>query len=332
MAKAVLDGHERAAGTAASSISARSTARPGNMARSIMPPPNRASTASPRRWRRKARAPASPSTRSRPAISTPTWSRRCPPDVLGKIVAKIPVGRLGKAEEIARGVAFLCRRGWRLRHRLDAVDQRRPAYVLMPATSVTAARQTIGADRRPRDVDQPGADLLARARGRGARRGLPVNALVAQIDAARLESRPTAQPDLGDPPVAIRARAQRLIRRRRKRAAHRAHRSRNSAGSISSSSMIMQARRHCRRRCRRGHRSRGRSRGERGLASSSAPVGRLAASDRSRQDCGCTRKSPGLGALADAVAELAVEQDQRLFAGVAMSVSHGCTIMRQPRT
>jgi len=30
-----------------------------------------------------------------------------PEDVLGKIVAKIPVGRLGKAHEIARGVAFL---------------------------------------------------------------------------------------------------------------------------------------------------------------------------------------------------------------------------------
>ncbi|RME63029.1 MAG: SDR family oxidoreductase, partial [Alphaproteobacteria bacterium] len=27
--------------------------------------------------------------------------------VLEKIIAKIPVGRLGKAEEIARGVAFL---------------------------------------------------------------------------------------------------------------------------------------------------------------------------------------------------------------------------------
>ena len=31
-----------------------------------------------------------------------------PADVLQKIVAKIPVGRLGQASEIARGVAFLC--------------------------------------------------------------------------------------------------------------------------------------------------------------------------------------------------------------------------------
>jgi len=31
-----------------------------------------------------------------------------PADVLEKIVARVPVGRLGQAEEIARGVAFLC--------------------------------------------------------------------------------------------------------------------------------------------------------------------------------------------------------------------------------
>jgi acetoacetyl-CoA reductase len=30
-----------------------------------------------------------------------------PPEVLAKIVAKIPVGRLGQAYEIARGVTFL---------------------------------------------------------------------------------------------------------------------------------------------------------------------------------------------------------------------------------
>jgi acetoacetyl-CoA reductase len=34
-----------------------------------------------------------------------------PADVLEKIVAKIPVGRLGQAQEIARGVAFLCSDG-----------------------------------------------------------------------------------------------------------------------------------------------------------------------------------------------------------------------------
>jgi len=31
-----------------------------------------------------------------------------PDAVLEKIVAKIPVGRLGQASEIARGVSFLC--------------------------------------------------------------------------------------------------------------------------------------------------------------------------------------------------------------------------------
>jgi acetoacetyl-CoA reductase len=31
-----------------------------------------------------------------------------PEEVLAKIVAKIPVGRLGQADEIARGVVFLC--------------------------------------------------------------------------------------------------------------------------------------------------------------------------------------------------------------------------------
>ena len=34
--------------------------------------------------------------------------RAVPEEVLKKIIAKIPVGRLGHAEEIARAVAFLC--------------------------------------------------------------------------------------------------------------------------------------------------------------------------------------------------------------------------------
>ena len=33
--------------------------------------------------------------------------RSVPPDVLEKIIAKIPAGRLGHAEDIARGVLFL---------------------------------------------------------------------------------------------------------------------------------------------------------------------------------------------------------------------------------
>ena len=38
----------------------------------------------------------------------PLAAAAVPGDVLEKIVAKIPVGRLGQAEEIARGVTFLC--------------------------------------------------------------------------------------------------------------------------------------------------------------------------------------------------------------------------------
>ena len=33
--------------------------------------------------------------------------RAVPPDVLEKIIARIPVGRLGRADDIARGVCFL---------------------------------------------------------------------------------------------------------------------------------------------------------------------------------------------------------------------------------
>ena len=64
-----------------------------------------------------------------------------PADVLEKIVAKIPVGRLGQAQRdrARRGVPVL--RGWRVRHRIDAVDQRRAAYVLTGAGGGYARRR-----------------------------------------------------------------------------------------------------------------------------------------------------------------------------------------------
>ncbi len=130
MAQGGVPGDARAANGAASSTSARSTARPGNTARSTMPPPNRASTASPRRWRRKARAPASLSTRSRRAISIPTWSRRCRPKCWRRSSPRFRSAGWGSAERdrARRGLPVLRRS--RLRHRIDPVDQRRPAHVL----------------------------------------------------------------------------------------------------------------------------------------------------------------------------------------------------------
>ncbi len=54
-----------------------------------------------------------------------------PAEVLTKIVARIPVGRLGKASEIARGVLFLVAdEGGFITGSTD-VHQRRPAHVLM---------------------------------------------------------------------------------------------------------------------------------------------------------------------------------------------------------
>ena len=72
-----------------------------------MPPPNPASTASPRRWPRKARAKGITVNAIAPGYIDTDMVAAVPPDVLEKIVARIPVGRLGKADEIARGVLFL---------------------------------------------------------------------------------------------------------------------------------------------------------------------------------------------------------------------------------
>ena len=105
--------------------------RPGraSTARPTTPRPRPASSASPRRWPRKARK-RHHRQRHRARLhrhrdgaggaGERCWRRSSP---------QIPVGRLGKAEEIARGVLPGRRRG-RLRHRLDPVHQRRPAYVL----------------------------------------------------------------------------------------------------------------------------------------------------------------------------------------------------------
>ena len=122
--------------SAASSISARSTARPGSTARSTTPPPNPASTASPRRWRRRAPPRASPSTRSRRAMSIPTWCARCRRTCSRRSSPSIPVGRLGHAEEIARGVLFLVADDADFITGSTHLDQRRPAYVLSARPSL----------------------------------------------------------------------------------------------------------------------------------------------------------------------------------------------------
>ena len=69
-------------------------------------------------------------------------------------------------------------------------------------------------------------------------RGVPINALVAEIDVARLEFGAAAEPDVGDPPVAIRDRPSRLTRTAwAKRGPASGASAMNRAGSISSSSM-----------------------------------------------------------------------------------------------
>ena len=171
------------AASAASSISARSTARPGNTARSTTPPRNRASTASPRRWRRKARRAASPSTPIAPGYIDTDMVRAVPANVLEKIVARIPVGRLGKAEEIARSGAVPGRRRRRLHHRLDPVGQRRPAYVLrrranaVPAAAVQPASFTLTA--------ADGVALFVMAGGRRRRRAASCKSLMGSPSMAR---------------------------------------------------------------------------------------------------------------------------------------------------
>ena len=54
-----------------------------------------------------------------------------PKDVLdSKIIPQIPMGRLGKPEEVAGLVAYLASRGSGLRHRRQHRHQRRPAHAM----------------------------------------------------------------------------------------------------------------------------------------------------------------------------------------------------------
>ena len=112
-----------------------------------------------------------------------------PPDVLEKIVAKIPVGRLGKAEEIARGVLFLCAEdgGFITGSTLSAstaastcIDARwahppEPSHPRPIDHALSGMRggmrpgQTLDDDRGARDLDQPRAGLLGRAARRRPR-------------------------------------------------------------------------------------------------------------------------------------------------------------------
>src|SRR5207253_3148422 len=82
------------------------------------------------------------------------------------------------------------RRERRLHHRLDALDQRRPAHVLMPKGGTDYApprkRSVLIAGHATSISLEP---MFWRALEAAARqRGVPVNALVAEIDAERLDA------------------------------------------------------------------------------------------------------------------------------------------------
>ena len=70
-----------------------------------------------------------------------------PKEVLDtKIIPQIPMGRLGKPEEVAGLVAYLALRRGGVRHRRQHLDQRRPAHVLTrpprPPSGRTASKKT----------------------------------------------------------------------------------------------------------------------------------------------------------------------------------------------
>ena len=82
-----------------------------------------------------------------------------PEAAMEKILAKIPVGRLGEAHEIARAVQFLCRRRRRLHHRVGDLGQRRHGHVGPPGPWV---RSSARARLRTHDSDDVSRTTSAR--------------------------------------------------------------------------------------------------------------------------------------------------------------------------
>jgi predicted DNA-binding ribbon-helix-helix protein len=101
-----------------------------------------------------------------------------------KIVARIPsTGSARPRNRPRRRVPG--RRECRLRHRVDAVDQRRPAHVMMSLGKPTKRSVTIAGHETSISLEP----LFWQALERAARdEGLPVNALIARIDVERLEA------------------------------------------------------------------------------------------------------------------------------------------------
>src|SRR3954471_21923460 len=105
-----------------------------------------------------------------------------PEDVLGKIVARIPVGRLGKANEIARGVAFLVDEngGFITGSPLSIKRGEHKDLLRAPPDSRPPTKRSVLIAGHPTSISlEPAFWQALEAAAR--RRGCPVNALVAEI-------------------------------------------------------------------------------------------------------------------------------------------------------
>ncbi len=108
----------------------RSTARRASSARPTIRRPRPASTASRWRSRRRSRAKGVTVNTVSPGYIGTEMVRAIRQDVLDKIVAGIPVKRLGLPEEIGSIVSWIASRRGRLRDRRGLLAERRPAHGL----------------------------------------------------------------------------------------------------------------------------------------------------------------------------------------------------------